>query len=177
VRVFIIGPGGVDKTTSGKILAQKLNYDFIDLDIKFCEQIETVGTFIRNYGYPKYCHQNSKLFFKLLDENVKDVVMPLSSGFLIHEDQDNLVEKHNNAIKKNGISILLLPSKSLVVSEKIVVERQLKRGFGLKRNREQEKIRSRFPKYKVLGDIKIFSHSPPKIIATLMHRSLKEFLK
>ena len=38
-----------------------------------------------------------------------------------------------------------------------------------------EKIRSQFPKYKVLGDIKIFSHPSPKTIATLMHRSLKKF--
>ena len=177
MRVFIIGPGGVGKTTAGKILAKKLNYDFVDLDTEFCEQIETIGTFIKNYGYPKYCHRNSKLFFKLLEENVKDVIIPTSSGFLIHENQNDLVSKHNNAVRENGTSILLLPSKSLDISEKIIVERQLKRGFGLKRKREVEKIRSRFPKYKMLGDIKIFSHSPPETIATLMHQSLKKFFK
>ena len=56
--IFIIGPGGVGKTTSGEILAKLLSYKFIDLDQKFCEQIENIGTYINNEGYKKYCYKN-----------------------------------------------------------------------------------------------------------------------
>jgi len=175
MRVFIIGPGGVGKTTSGKILAQKLDYNFVDLDDEFCRRIKNIGSYIKNSGYEKYCYRNSNLFFTLLNENKKDVVIPLSSGFLIHKGLDTLVEKYHKTIKQQGVSILLLPSRSLKISEKIVVRRQLNRGFELEEEREREKIRSRFQKYKILGDIKIFSHNPPETIANSMYQSLNSY--
>jgi len=39
MTIFIIGSGGIEKTTSGKILANLLGYTFIDLDYEFCGQI------------------------------------------------------------------------------------------------------------------------------------------
>ncbi|MEX0555857.1 shikimate kinase [Klebsiella grimontii] len=37
--LFLIGPGGVGKSTVGALLAQAMNYRFIDLDSEFCEQL------------------------------------------------------------------------------------------------------------------------------------------
>ncbi|MFH1561160.1 MAG: shikimate kinase [Patescibacteria group bacterium] len=174
MKVFIIGPGGVGKTTAGKILAKKLEHRFIDLDDEFCERIENIGVFIKTKGYTRYCYRNSELFFELLDETKENFVIALSSGFLIHEGLDDLVDKHKQALQETGVSVLLLPSKSLEESEGVMIERQMKRGFGLEENRERAKIRSRFPKYKTLGDIKVFSHDTPEIIADLMFQGLRK---
>jgi len=177
MRIFIIGPGGVGKTTSGKILANLLSYKFIDLDEAFCNQIENVSSFISNKGYEKYCYDNSKLFFKILNDLKNDFVFVLSSGFLVHEGLGDLVTKHKQTLKENGISVLLLPSKSVDESTDIIVKRQLARGFGLREKRERKKFTQRFPEYLKLGDIQIFSYDKPEFIAEQIKSNLKKFDK
>jgi shikimate kinase len=63
MNIFIVGPGGVGKSTAGKILAAKLGFTFIDLDQVFCERIENIRLYVRRFGYEKYCYTNSTLFF------------------------------------------------------------------------------------------------------------------
>ncbi len=172
MNIFLIGPGGVGKSTCGKILADLLGYEFIDLDVEFCNQIEEVNVCMDRFGYEEYCFKNSELFYKLLDQNLKNTVVALSSGFLIHENLDELTLKHRKALQESGISILLLPAESLEESIEIVVRRQLARGFNLRGDREREKIVKRFPIYKELGDIKIFSHEKPEIIASQMKKEI-----
>ncbi len=167
--IFLIGPGGVGKTTSGKIFADKLKYQFLDLDEEFCKRNEIIGEFINKYGYKSYCKKNSSLFFQLV-ENCKEenTVFVLSSGFLVHEGLNSLTQKHLKALKNHGFSICLLPNKDKKIASEIVVNRQLKRGFGLNKNREKQKFNSRYDKYKKLGDIVFFSSDNPENIAKIM---------
>lgn len=156
-------------------MADRLNFKFTDLDTEFCQQIENIGHYINKYGYEKYCHANSNLFYRLLDQPTKNIVFALSSGFLVHENLNHLTAKHQKTLKQSGISILLLPSKSIEESTNIVVERQLTRGFGLKRDREIQKFTQRYPIYKKYGDIKIFSYDRPEIIAQQMNDKLNKY--
>lgn len=172
MKIFLIGPGGVGKSTCGEILANLLGYNFIDLDVEFCKRVENVGSYINNFGYEKYCLENSKLFYEILSQHLENFVFSLSSGFLIHENMDELTLKHKQTLKDVGISVLLLPSKSLDESTEIVVKRQLSRGFGLKADREKTKFIQRFPIYKEHGDIKIFSYAKPEIIAEQMKKEI-----
>jgi len=172
MKIFLIGPGGVGKSTCGEILANLLGYNFIDLDTEFCKRVENVGSYINKFGYEKYCLKNSKLFYEILSQYFENFVFSLSSGFLIHENMDDLIKKHKQTLKDVGISVLLLPSESLDGSTGIVVKRQLSRGFGLKEDREKTKFIQRFPIYKELGDIKIFSHAKPEIIAKQMKKEI-----
>jgi len=96
----------------------------------------------------------------------------LSSGFLVHEDLDDLTRQHRNTIQQEGISVLLLPSKALATSAEVVVRRQLYRGFGLNEKREREKFIERFHIYKQFGDIQIFSHESPAKIAGIMEKHI-----
>jgi len=172
MNIFIIGPGGVGKTTSGKILANLLGYKFIDLDQEFCNQIENIGSYINEKGYKNYCYRNSELFYKILENNKDNYVFILSSGFLVHENLGDLVAKHRRTLQENGLSVLLLPSKSIKESADIVIKRQLSREFGLKKNREREKFVNRFPKYLKLGDVQIFPHDKPEFIAEQIKKEL-----
>lgn len=177
MKIFLIGPGGVGKSTCGKILASLLGFNFIDLDTEFCERIEKIGTYINKFGYEKYCFENSKLFYEIISQHLEDFVLCLSSGFLIHENMNELTLKHKQSLKDFGISIMLLPSESLTISTKIVIRRQLLRGFGLKKDRENIKFVRRFSIYKELGDIKIFSHDKPEIIAKQMKKEISLYNK
>jgi shikimate kinase len=177
MKIFLIGPGGVGKSTCGKILAELLEYELIDLDFEFCNRIENIGIYIDKYGYEKYCFENSNLFYKLLSENSEKVLFALSSGFLAHEGLDELTLKHKQTLKESGISVLLLPSMSLDESREIMIKRQLSRGFGLKADKEIIKINERFVIYKNLGDIKIFSYDEPRNIAKQMMKEIIDFSK
>jgi shikimate kinase len=170
--IFIIGPGGVGKSTSGKILAEKLGYKLIDLDLEFLNQVGDIGSFIDSFGYTKYSYTNSELFYSLLNEGSKNTVFILSSGFLVHKGLEELVHKHAKTLQAKGTSILLLPSRNINETVEIVVKRQINRGIGLKEKNERVKIKERFSKYLNFGDIKIYSHDSPENIAEEMKEKL-----
>ncbi len=174
MKIFLIGPGGVGKSTCGKILAKELDCQFVDLDTEFCNQVENIGTYIKSKGYRPYCYANSELFYKLLDDLPENYVFVLSSGFLVHESFNELIEKHVRTLGEAGTSVLLLPSQSVEESTVIVVERQLKRGFGLERERETEKFKRRFHEYQKYGDIKIFSTDEPEEVANEIIRQINK---
>jgi shikimate kinase len=50
-HIFLIGPGGVGKTTIGRLFAPLLNLQFIDLDEEFCTRIGSVRSHLDRYGY------------------------------------------------------------------------------------------------------------------------------
>jgi len=175
--IFVIGPWGVGKSTSGYFLAEALKYKFIDLDTEFTKNIWNITTYIRKKWYENYCIQNSNLFYKIIDKTKEKSIFVLSSGFLVHENMDNLTEKHKKSIQKKWISILLLPSKSKKESTDIVIKRQLSRGFWLNEEKERLKFIKRFGIYKDLWDIKIFSYKEPKDIAKQMEEELRKILQ
>ncbi|HCD3191521.1 TPA: shikimate kinase, partial [Klebsiella oxytoca] len=81
--VYIIGPGGAGKTTTGRLVAELLGWTAIDLDQAFCQYIMNIRQFIKQFGYEKYVIRNSLLLNELLVERtgLKSVFI-LSSGFL-----------------------------------------------------------------------------------------------
>ncbi|OGE18871.1 hypothetical protein A3J19_04945 [Candidatus Daviesbacteria bacterium RIFCSPLOWO2_02_FULL_41_8] len=167
--IFLVGPGSAGKSTTGRILANKLGYEFVDIDFVFCERIGFISDFITEQGYKAYSEVNSMLFEQLLEEYPTKTVFPLSSGFLVHKDSPELIRKHKILLKGKGVSILLLPSPLLKESMDIIIPRQMAREYlDLVKKREKAKLRSRHPKYKRYGDIKIFSTEPPEQIADLM---------
>lgn len=100
------------------------------------------------------------------------MVFALSSGFLATDIRPDIVQRNRQRVRESGRSILLMPSKDVDVACCSVVERQLKRGFGLFREKEAVKFRQRFADYMALGDIQVFAMDSPeiivnKIIATL----------
>jgi shikimate kinase len=172
MKIFIIGPGGVGKSTCGPILANTLDYKFIDLDEEFCQRIENIGEYIKEKGYEKYCLENSQLFYDILSDEPDNFVFVLSSGFLVHEGMAELTSKHQQTIQEKGISILLLPSADINESTQIVVARQLARGFGLNADKEKLKFQKRYKRYSKMGNIKIYSHQNPEFIANQMKKKI-----
>lgn len=173
--IFIVGPGGVGKSTTGRVLAEKINYEFVDIDLVFCGRIGLIGDFSAQFGYREYCLRNSELFDSLLGEYKQKAVFALSSGFLVHEDSPGLVAKHKKILKEVGTSILLLPSTNLEESVEVVIPRLMSRDYvDTTEDRERQRHISRFPKYKSYGDVKIFSAGSPDGIVSLMMEGLKE---
>ena len=65
--LFLIGPGGVGKSTVGALLAQAMSYRFIDLDSEFCEQVLNIRQYIQRNGYERYVRENAALCSRLTE--------------------------------------------------------------------------------------------------------------
>jgi len=175
-RIFIIGPAGVGKSTCGALLANELGFDFVDQDAEFNKRIGEIAGYIRENGYGGYCRQNSDLFYALVGEQRSSAVYALSSGFLLYEDLEEKFAKHARDLLELGISILLLPSRSLEESVKIVVERVIARRPGVSAKKEESKMRERYARYLRFGDIRVFSADLPPAVAGKMKSEYLTFL-
>jgi shikimate kinase len=174
-NIFIIGPAGVGKSTCGRMLAEELGYSFVDLDSAFLKRIGNIPEYIEKEGYVTYGQRNTDLFFTLIAEQERDTVYAMSAGFLLYQDPNGLSSMNAEALSTLGVSILLLPSRSLEESVSIVVERVLARRPRLNREKETRKIIDRYPKYLQHGDIKIFSAESPSRIAARMQREYLDY--
>ena len=170
-HIFLIGPGGVGKSTTGPLLAELLNRPFVDLDDVFCDEIENVGTYIRSKGYEAYVRANADLAQDLIRRRAEPMVMALSSGSLVTNVLPEVIARTRAIVHETGISILLLPAGEDMAG--IVVARQLARGFGLERESERQKFLDRAEAYRALADICVDSSRRPDEIAGMIARRLQ----
>jgi shikimate kinase len=162
-NIFMIGPASVGKSTIGKLLAQKIGYRFVDIDLEFCRQIKLIPDYIKEFGYVGYCGANSGLADKLIKKNPVRTIFATPAGYLVHEAAPQFAKKNRRAISE-GISVLLLPSEDPIRGVHEIVRRQLLRWDDAKENEEREKFLVRFEKYKKYGDIKIYSLEKPEVV-------------
>jgi shikimate kinase len=160
-NVFFVGPASVGKSTNGKLLAQKLGFRFVDIDLYFCNEIALIPDYIQKYGYKAYCERNSQLTDELIGRFPKNTVFATPSGFLVHEESPHLVEKHVVLIDKNAISVLLLPSHDPYETVEMVVARQIARWPKVNPVNERERYITRHKKYKLYGKVKIIGQFSP----------------
>ena len=99
MKIFIIGYMCSGKSTVGKKLARKLNYDFIDLDIYFEEKYHiSVDDFFKKYGEEDF----RKIETQLLNEVLTKENIVISSGGGTPCFNENM-----KLMKKNGVSVYL----------------------------------------------------------------------
>nr|WP_170418441.1 shikimate kinase [Ruegeria atlantica] len=160
-HIFLIGPGGVGKTSSGPHLARHLGRKFVDLDELFMSGPGHIGRYIKDNGYARYVRENSKVFFDHVFRRSPPCVCALSSGFLIAEVEAKTVELNRVSVKKVGYSVLLLPHADPDQCATIVVTRQVRRGLNLRPEIERPKFLERLPVYRSLADqVTVFQGRP-----------------
>lgn len=170
--IFLLGPGGVGKSTLGRALAPRLGLPLIDLDFAFCDAIAQIGPFIAERGYGRYRAENFALAERLVQQADGPVLLVTSSGFLAAGPNSD-DHRRVHALVATGYRIVLLPALDVDVATPIVVARQLQRGFGLERVSEIRKFRERFRAYRDAGDLSVFSAAAPDEIATAVERALR----
>jgi shikimate kinase len=163
-NIFMIGPASVGKSTVGELLAKKIGYHFMDIDMEFCRRIQLIPNYINEFGYVSYCEANAGLVEELLKENSARTVFATPAGYLVHEAAPRVAEKNRGTIR-GGISVLLLPAEDPALGVQEIVRRQIFRWNDAEENNEREKFLARHEKYKNYGDIKVFSLEAPEIVA------------
>jgi shikimate kinase len=102
--VFLTGFMGVGKSTVGKILAQKLDRGFRDLDQCIEEQVGLcVADIFKVHGEDFFREKESQVLSQVLSESVQ--VIALGGGTFLRES-------HRQALKEKGMTIYLQASVS-----------------------------------------------------------------
>ena len=171
-NIFFIGPASVGKSTVAKLLAEELGYNFVDVDLAFCERIALIPDYIDTNGYVAYCQRNSELVDQLLLEYPTKTVFATPSGFLVHEQSPDLVAKHSMLVNENALSVLLLPSKDPHQTAELIAQRQKVRWPEINKQTEIERYIARHKKYKSYGKLKIVGlYSPKQTVDLIMDQS------
>lgn len=163
--VFLVGPGGVGKSTLGRELSRVLHWPLIDLDLEFCDRLATIGDFIAANGYERYRAANLALAQDLLASATRPMIFVTSSGFLAAAPHTQDYHQARQLVA-TGYGVTLLPSLDLDTAASIVVERQLGRGFGFIGETEDRKFRDRFAIYQGVGDALVVSTAAPAKVAS-----------
>jgi shikimate kinase len=169
--LFLLGPGGVAKSTLGRTLGAQLGWPVIDLDLVFCDQLGLIGEYITRFGYEHYRAQNLALARKLVSAIETPTIFVTASGFLAAPPGSDDYLRARKLVAK-GYGITLLPSLDVEAATATVVARQLARGFGLEQASEDRKFRERFSKYRDEGEALVISTEAPEIIAAAIIREL-----
>lgn len=144
-NLFLLGPGGVGKSSLGRELSRQFGWPLIDLDLEFCARIGEIGGFIGAHGYERYRVENLALAGNLVSQFDRPSVFVTASGFLAAEPGTDDYD----------------------------VSRQLTRGFGLRRETEIPKFRKRFGIYRAEGDMLVVGTEHPSQIAVAVQRALE----
>jgi shikimate kinase len=150
-RIIFTGPGGAGKTTLGGQVAVSLGLPFYDLDAMFCEQILNIRSFIQIHGYAAYSRRNGMLLTAFLDTPPAYAVLSLSSGALSEDTAEPMRAELIAKVKESGDVFLIVPHADDELAAKIVAERQIRRGFGLRFEPERRKYLRRVMEYRRLG--------------------------
>lgn len=92
--IYLIGYMASGKTTVGKILAEKLGWPFVDLDVAF-EEINgyTTGEYIRKFGIEAFRKKEKACVEELADMPIQKVIYATGGGYPCWEDNmDCLLE-------------------------------------------------------------------------------------
>ena len=125
--VFLVGPGGVGKTSVGPLVAGLIDFPFIDLDGRFAEAHGPVTTYVNEFGYRAYCDANATVAERIANDAQGGIILASSSGFLAHDGCDDIVDRNVALIRRTGVSIFLLPAKDLDDAARVIAFRQVQR--------------------------------------------------
>ena len=163
--LFLLGPGGVGKSTLGAAMARQSGWPLLDLDLQFCDRIQDITDFIAANGYPAYRAANLAMAKTLVAGITRPTIVVTPSGFLAAAADS---EDYRDALRlvQTGYGITLLPSLDVEEATDIVVARQLTRGFGFEHASETTKFHRRFPIYRRHGDMLVVSTLPAERLAS-----------
>ena len=149
MKVILIGFMGVGKTSVGKRLAEKLNFDFIDTDYEIELLVnKTIPEIFENYGENYFRQLENRILKKSLKEN--DVVISTGGGIIS--------TKQNYDILKNEEKVIFLDaSVETIVShlQNEVNKRPMLTKSKNLNNKIEELLSTRYKKYIKVSDIVI----------------------
>ena len=148
-KVILIGFRGAGKTTVGKLLAERLNLPFLDLDDEVQRRVGlSIKEMVERYGWSYFREREREVLEGLIEE--EGCVIALGGGSVLHED---LMEKLKN--KAFIIYLKISPATAIKRISKDSKSEQTRPSLSnLSLVEEVERVlKERTPLYKKYADI------------------------
>ena len=115
--ISLIGMTGVGKTTVGKILAEKLNLIFLDLDLIITEKTgKTPSEIFSLYG--------EETFRQIETEELENIFINYNNNFILSCGGGIVLkEKNRKILKENSLAVWLLRPVSEIIKNKEILQR------------------------------------------------------
>lgn len=154
--IRLVGPGGAGKSTTGALLAERLNVSFFDLDQHLMGRVGDIGAYIARHGYDAYARENVATYCSLFYHRENPGVVALSSGFMTYAGEVHPEYSRVRAeVERSPTTFVLLPSLDREVCVAETVRRQVERPFGRSPAAEEAVIRERFAIYRAVPARKV----------------------
>lgn len=174
--VHLIGPGGAGKTTTAQLISKKFAIQYYDLDEIFMIQEGSISAYIDSFSYRSYAIRNLEIYTQLLQslDHRKTNLIVCSSGFMCYPS--DIIENYfmiKKLIVNHPLTFLLLPSFDLEDCVKEILNRQMQRSYlNISIEKEEQKIRKRFPIYASLKCKTILTYQDKNVIAFQIYRQI-----
>ena len=158
------GPPGTGKSTIGKIIADKLNILFYDLDDLIAKKagVKTTKEIINNDGRPKFKQIQNLCFKDIFQKDNQEYVLSFG-GHTTYEGCDpELIAQNQFLVQKHLFNIYLIPSDDINEIVDILWTRQNdgKRETGCSNsNQFRQYVLDLMPQYMELADKVVFTHN------------------
>lgn len=150
-KIVLIGFRCVGKTTIGKRLAKALNWKFLDLDIEIQKETKkTIKELVEEKGWDYFRKVEKKSMKKLKD--MKNVVIALGGGSVIHEDEMKLLFKKSFIIWLYSSPEVIL--ERMKKDKKTISQRPSLKNSGLEKE-IRDVLKERIPLYEKFSHFKI----------------------
>jgi shikimate kinase len=172
-NIFLIGPGGVGKSSIGEELSKIAKLNFIDQDEMFKKEYGEIGIFGKEWNWKIFTIRNSRNLLNLIKKNQKSIYATSPKAFInpLVPETEQIV---SNRCKQNGITALVLPSRFFLKTKQIIWERIKLRLYKPDPKVFQEDFTKELVKqYKNHADIIIYDNISPKSAAQKIYKKLK----
>ncbi len=154
---------GCGKTTVGKALAQKLGYEFVDLDELI---VKTEGRTI-----PEIFAQNGEGYFRAVESRL---ITELNGRTVAALGGGAILKKENAEAAKHSGVIVFIDTDFERCYSRICGDKNRPLASNADSAELLERFNSRYPIYKAACDISVSGNMPPKIIADNIIARLKQ---
>ena len=124
MKVILVGPCGVGKTTAGRVVAKELGFDFYDMDFLLHEKFDFPKK--NNYSSEEF-NEKRKIEFDILETILSrdDFVLATCGGLIEGQPKENVM-KVFDVLRFEMNVVLIAPFENLVMTKKFLMKR-----FGL----------------------------------------------
>lgn len=171
MKIFLIGYRCTGKTTIGKILAHRLNFEFIDTDCLIEQNLGlTIIEIIEKQGWGKFRQIEKKTL--LNTKKIQNTIIATGGGIIIDHDNQQF-------IKKNGLCVWLDADIKTIMT-RLNADHKTKTLRPALTDKDlfeetNEIVKKRNPLYKKTAHIKIdTSFNTPEEIVNIIDRRLKD---
>jgi shikimate kinase len=126
MKIILIGPRSVGKSTIGKRLAAKLKLKYFDFDMVVEHELGDIDNYIKNNEVDSYRKKERKILVESLSKLTCEFVMSVGGG-TVASQLHHISELNSRDLKNLGKIIYLSPSEDEDRSIELLRKRELKR--------------------------------------------------